>query len=137
MRQTARMVVIEDGKVLLIHRIKNTEYWVFPGGGIEEGEDHQAALGREAQEELGVEIEIGEKLCEEKWQISETEEALNHFYVCKISGGKLGTGNGPEWQENSGYVGSYGIEWRSIDEISNLDLKPNSVRDLVVEKLKK
>jgi 8-oxo-dGTP diphosphatase len=128
------MIIIQDGKILLIRRVKNTEYWVFPGGGIEDGENHEIALRREAAEEMGVEIEIGEKFCEEKWQISETEEALNHFYLCKIVGGELGTGNGPEWQSDGGYIGEYHIEWRKISELFHLDLKPNSVRDLVIKK---
>lgn len=35
-------------------------YWEFPGGKIEPGEDHQAALVREIKEELLCDIEVGE-----------------------------------------------------------------------------
>ena len=39
MRNRAGGILIENGKVLLIHRIKdNDEYYVFPGGGIETNE---------------------------------------------------------------------------------------------------
>lgn len=38
-RNRSAGIVIKDGKVLLIHRFnKGDEYWVFPGGGVEEGD---------------------------------------------------------------------------------------------------
>ncbi|MHB8872304.1 MAG: (deoxy)nucleoside triphosphate pyrophosphohydrolase [Myxococcaceae bacterium] len=33
--------------------------WEFPGGKVEPGESDEAALARECQEELGVELEVG------------------------------------------------------------------------------
>ncbi|HSV85039.1 MAG TPA: NUDIX domain-containing protein, partial [Levilinea sp.] len=51
-------VIIRDHKVLLIHRFKNgSEYWVFPGGGVEEGEDLNTALKREVVEETGLKLD--------------------------------------------------------------------------------
>lgn len=39
MRNRASVVIIENGKVLLIQRVRNgSTYYVFPGGGIENGE---------------------------------------------------------------------------------------------------
>jgi ADP-ribose pyrophosphatase YjhB (NUDIX family) len=38
-RKRATAIIIENGKILLIKRIKSgMEYFVVPGGGVEEGE---------------------------------------------------------------------------------------------------
>lgn len=127
------MIIIKDENILLIRRVKNgAEYWVFPGGGIEEGESYEQALKREAQEELGTQISIGDKFYEDRWQKSPTEEVVNTFYFCEITGGVVGTGDGPEWQENGGYFGEYHLEWHPLSELGSLDLKPGEVRDLLI-----
>jgi 8-oxo-dGTP diphosphatase len=36
--------------------------WEFPGGKVEAGESEPAALARECHEELGVDLDVGEKL---------------------------------------------------------------------------
>ena len=48
-RPSARAVILKDGKALLIHS-KKYDYYKFPGGGIESGEDHETALCREVLE---------------------------------------------------------------------------------------
>ena len=59
MRNRAGGLLIENGKILLIHRIKNIngerkEYYVVPGGGIEEKENIKEATIRELKEETGL-----------------------------------------------------------------------------------
>ena len=45
--KTARGVIIKNNKILLIHRLKKgEEYFVLPGGGIEDGETPEATIKR-------------------------------------------------------------------------------------------
>ncbi|MCL5434994.1 MAG: NUDIX hydrolase [Patescibacteria group bacterium] len=47
------------GEILFIHRITQGKVqWELPGGKLEPGEDSVTAARREAEEELGVEVEI-------------------------------------------------------------------------------
>lgn len=57
LRRRATGIVIKEGKILLIQRIKpGEEYYVFPGGGLEMGESIEEALVREVGEELSLEV---------------------------------------------------------------------------------
>lgn len=51
-RYTVRGIMIKDKKVLMVYSHQFLDY-TFPGGGINEGEDHIAALHRELNEEVG------------------------------------------------------------------------------------
>ena len=52
-RNSARSIIIRDGKIAMIHSLKY-DYYKFPGGGIENGENHVEAMIRETREEAGL-----------------------------------------------------------------------------------
>ncbi|MRB25020.1 NUDIX domain-containing protein, partial [Bacillus thuringiensis] len=58
-RNRGAAIIVLEGKIALIKRIREEErYYVFPGGGIEEGETPEEATKREVYEELGVHIQV-------------------------------------------------------------------------------
>jgi 8-oxo-dGTP diphosphatase len=60
-RVRAAVVILENGRVTLIERVRDRRtYFVFPGGGVEAGESPQQAAVREAHEEFGVSVELGD-----------------------------------------------------------------------------
>lgn len=54
-RHSARSIILRDGKIAMIHSLQY-DYYKFPGGGIENGEDPIAAMIRETKEEAGLVI---------------------------------------------------------------------------------
>ena len=55
-------IIIRDHEILLCQRPPGKHlagFWEFPGGKVEEGEDHATALQREIGEELSCELEVG------------------------------------------------------------------------------
>ena len=84
--------VIKDGdKYLLCQRNEDDDYgllWEFPGGCIEEGENHPQAIKREIKEELDVDIEVGELISE----FSDESPVLKiriFLFSCSIKAGTL------------------------------------------------
>ncbi len=61
-------VIWNDRKQILIDRRRSTGlfggFWEFPGGKIEAGETVKDCIRREIQEELGIVIEVGDRLIE-------------------------------------------------------------------------
>ena len=58
-------VIITDGRVLACERSAPPEVagrWEFPGGKVEPGETDPQALARECAEELGVRVEVGDRV---------------------------------------------------------------------------
>ncbi|GAA2837826.1 (deoxy)nucleoside triphosphate pyrophosphohydrolase [Kribbella solani] len=56
------VAVVEEGRVLAAYRPGPDGGWEFPGGKVEPGESEEQAAVREIQEELDVEIAVGESL---------------------------------------------------------------------------
>ena len=57
--------------------------WEFPGGRVEEGESHTAALQRELRFRVGVDARIGEKLSSTEREYDDYVVEL-HLYSCEI-----------------------------------------------------
>lgn len=134
MLDRVRAIIIEKDKILLIKRIKTDEtYWVLPGGAVESSETHEQALQREGREELGLKLRIIRPFVVRLSDKPETLGYTEHFYVCAIEDGALGTGQGPEFQRDTKYVGRYEFHWVVLCQLSGLELKPKEVKQLIIK----
>jgi len=124
-----RAIIKKEDKILLIHRIKKErEYWVFPGGGVEETDgSKEAALIRECKEELGVGVRVGDLFTSTIFGDTNNEQR-EYFYLCEITSGKLGTGSGPEFQGMAGYEGMYALEWISLKDLPLKNVQPTEMK---------
>ncbi|WP_419893858.1 NUDIX hydrolase [Oceanobacillus kimchii] len=121
-RNRSSVVLIKKKKVGLIKRIREGYvYYVFPGGGIEEGETPEMAAKREAFEELGVEVKINECIAEVEFNGSQ------YFFLSEIINGTFGTGQGEEYTDENKNRGTYLPIWVDIERLSSIDVKPKEV----------
>ncbi len=138
MNKRVRGIIIEDGKIALIERVKGDRtYYIFPGGGVEKGETILQALHREMKEELGVEVSVGERFAEYHHEGHDSKEEVVHdFYLCKEVGGTFGAGDGPEYQPNTPYAvdGTHDPVKIPLSRLKDIDLKPEEIKQLVIEK---
>jgi len=121
----ARAIILIKNKIVLIKRIKlNETYWVFPGGGVENGESIYEALRRECLEELGVNVIINGLFRQRKYK-----GQIEYFYFCTIESGELGKGSGPEYQNNELYEGSHSVVCTPISKLQKINLKPIEIKN--------
>ncbi|MGH0429487.1 NUDIX hydrolase [Bacillus hominis] len=119
-RNRGAAIIVQDGKIALIKRVREDEmYFVFPGGGIEEGETPEEATKREVYEELGVHIQMGHLIAKVEYKGTE------YYYNAHITDGVFGSGKGEEFELKG--RGSYIPIWMPINELPNLNIKPYDV----------
>ena len=136
MRVRAGIVLTQDTNVALIERHRaGLDYFVFPGGGVDEGESPEQAAVREAREELGIEVEIKQKIVE----IQFGQKSRHVYFLAEQTGGEFGTGRGEEYTDtdpDSPEEGIYIPIWMPIDELRRHEnIYPVEVSRLVVKSL--
>ena len=89
--EVAAAVIQEGGLYLIAQRMSHSHLgglWEFPGGKRRPEESLEECVRRELREELGVEIEVGEKIETVTWPYPERTVVL-HFFHCKLAGGRV------------------------------------------------
>lgn len=124
-RKRATVIIVRDGKILLIRRVKPTiTYFVFPGGGVDDGETIEEALIRESAEELSVVVTSYVPLCTvmdiEVPTVFTGREGLQDYYCFLVTGyrGTFAIG-GPE-KESMNESNQYYLEWVELDQLSSM-----------------
>lgn len=102
----------QDNQFLIAKRPMNkpySGYWEFPGGKVELGESSEAALYRELQEELGIEIKQANLWFSHQHTYPDKTVLLDLWLVKVYSG----TPSALEHAE---------IRWADVESINNLDI---------------
>ena len=82
-------IIKKDNFYLIVQRNRNKYMglkWEFPGGKVETNETFHEALSREIQEELSIQINVHEKIAEEKYK-DEQINIILHYYLCSEKSG--------------------------------------------------
>ncbi len=125
----AYIVLYEQGKFLLTKRRADEEddpsydkKWQIPGGGLEIGEHIKSVVQREAQEELGIDVDLKRTLAlTEVITNGENWHGLAMAFLCKR--------RDPEQKIKINHE-SYDYGWYTIEEAAKLDLMPDTLRIL-------
>lgn len=120
-RVRSAIILMEDERVALIRRVNSKGvYHLFPGGGVEPGETPEEAALREAQEELGLEVEILGLAA-----IVEFEGKQQRYYWARRVGGAFGSGTGSELSSPmDSEAGSYAPVWVRRDQLTVHNVRP-------------
>ena len=127
MKHSGRGIIMEGDRVWLMKRVnKRRTYYVFPGGKGEIGETPRMTAVREAFEELGVHVALGECFAEVLFG-----EVTQFYYHAAITGGRLGTGDGEEFATGEG---TYELVWMKAAELGSHPVIPEEVVEMLNRK---
>ena len=127
MRQRAAGIIIQDGKILLLHRQKaGRVYYIIPGGGIEKGETPEQAAKREIKEETNLDVEIDKLIC----KIIGGYGYPEYFFLAKNIQGEAQLG-GEEFEKNC-EENHYAIAWTPLDKLKEINLLPPEIKEKIL-----
>ena len=137
MRVRAGIVLIKENKVALIERHRaGLHYFIFPGGGVHEGESPEQAAIREAMEELGIEVAIKQKVAE----VHLGPKSRQIYFLVGQTGGQFGAGTGEEFTPSASEDPGSGVYTpirMTFEELSQQEkVLPVDVAKLVLKSVK-
>lgn len=89
MRVVAAALVDRQGRVLIAQRPAGkwqAGRWEFPGGKVEAGESESDAVRRELREELGVRVEVADRLMQVEHRYPDRQVHISLWLVLRHSG---------------------------------------------------
>lgn len=108
------------------------EYYVFPGGGLEDDDASvEDGVKREIREEFGIEVDVIRK----QYENIIPGELAEYIYLCEYVSGEFGTGSGPEFSNDPAYAdrGEYLPEIVDKNKIKDLPLIPQNLKEKIVK----
>lgn len=124
MIEVVAALIWRDGKFLICQRPKNKAralMWEFVGGKVEKGETRQQALKRECQEELDIQIEVGDVFMCVEHKYPDIDICLTLFNATLLQGE-------PKMLEHND------IKWISVSEIDEYEFCPADTQ--ILERIK-
>lgn len=106
--------IISEGRVLACARAAPPELagrWELPGGKVEPGESEEAALIRECEEELGVRVEVGDR-------VGDDVPLAGGWAVLRAYAARLVDGEAPRPLEHAE------LRWLGVDELDSVPWLP-------------
>ena len=126
-------VVTKGNSILVIHRLRDgEEYYVLPGGGIEQGELEEVALMRELQEETSVSARLIQKLTTYVMR----QGRRDHVYLCEYLAGEPKIAPDSVESNRSSETNVYTPQWIEIRNIPNIKMWTEEVQLFLIKYFK-
>ena len=134
-RTRAAGVVIHNDNILLMRRKKEgKDFYVFPGGGIEEGEDKTETVEREFMEETTVAVKHKRLLYEVYLKGEESKD--QYYYECEYMSGTPTLGECEERESMEELHQEYEPMWVPVKDLKKYLLYPLEIRDILIDDIK-
>jgi ADP-ribose pyrophosphatase YjhB (NUDIX family) len=129
------LLITPDGDLLTIRRVRPGQdpYWVLPGGGVEDGENLEAALARELREEIAANADVHSLV-----------HTLDHggdrqyFYLARVHtwSANASDRSGPEFNDPG--RGEYHLQLLPLtaEAVAGIDLKPDALARFLLSHLR-
>ena len=133
-RNSAKAVIVKDGKILVIKIQENNHtYYTLPDGGQEHGENLHQALERECKEEIEAVVEIGELIFVREYIGKNHQFSARHahaqqtefMFLCRVNQDTFNNGSNPD-------NGQTGTEWLPIKDLLDYKLYPQALRAQII-----
>jgi len=128
-RERVAAILIQGDAIALIERHRmGKHYFVFPGGGVEAGENFVEALVREMEEETGLKVNV-QRLIADVW----FRGTPQHYFLVNAVGGEFGNGQGEEYTALlPPEVGTYHPVWMPVGDLLHQAVLPPVIANLVL-----
>ena len=120
-------ILVEEGKMLLArHRKRGEDYWVLPGGHVEEGETMGQALVREMKEETDLDVEVVDLLFAHDFVREEPARHVVNLYfgLRRAAPGDL--------QPERGHKVLKEVRFFTAEEMTGIEIRPAIAEELAL-----
>lgn len=137
MRKAARAIIIENGKILVMHRNKHgSQYFTLVGGRADKEEMPLETLAREVREESGLEVTNARLVYYEDHPAPYNEQFI---FLCEVA--PHGDITVQDWSEE-GQMNRLGanihtLMWVELKAFSKIPFRTPQLQNAIVEALKK
>lgn len=117
----ARAIIVHQNQILLC-KGKNSQFYFLPGGHVEFGETIEKALRRELKEELNASVQkIAFLQPIENLITKNSRHEINFLFLVSLKSPKL-----KSLEDHIEFA------WFNISELAHLDLRPQSIKNIIL-----